>query len=134
MLLALLVAAPASAQGPTKNMAQSPTKSTELGAITVVAPRIVYRETRRVGGSVIPKEITLIQKTVEVTYNDLDLKRSSDVYVLEDRIARAAHGVCEDLAREVPDGEPDSAICARRASKDAITQVRLEHPAVAASP
>jgi UrcA family protein len=134
MLIALSIAAPTMAQGPAKSTPESPTKSTELGAITVVAPRIAYKQVRREGGSVIPKEVMLIQKTMDVRYGDLDLMRSSDRYVLEDRVARAAHGICEDLAREVPDGEPDSAICARRAAKDAMAQLRLDHPAVAFRP
>lgn len=134
MLMALSIATPAMAQGPTPSMAESSTKSTELGAITVTAPRIVYKQSRRVAGSVIPKEITLIQKTVQVSYGDLDLMRASDRYVLEDRVSRAAHGVCNDLTREVPDGEPDTVICARRATKDAMAQLKLDNPAVAFTP
>jgi len=118
----------------TPAMAEGPTKSTELGAITVVAPRIAYKQVRREGGSVIPKEITLIQKTAQVSYADLDLRRTSDLYTLEDRVGKAAAGVCQDLAREVPDGEPDTAICERRAVKDAMAQLRLDHPAVAFRP
>lgn len=134
MLVALSIAIPAMAQGQTQSMAESSTKSTELGAITVTAPRIAYKQVRRVAGSVIPKEITLIQKTVQVSYDDLDLMRASDRYVLEERLGRAAYGVCNDLAREVPDGEPDTAICARRAAKDALAQLKLDNPAVAFQP
>jgi len=118
----------------TPAMAEGPTKSTELGAITVVAPRITYQQVRRVGGSVIPKEITLIQKTTEVKYGDLDLAQKTDRHELEDRIASAANGVCEELAREFPDGEPDTTICARRAANDAMAQLRLDRPAVAFRP
>lgn len=134
MLMVLSIATPAMAQGPTPSMADSATKSTELGAITVTAPRIAYKQVRRVAGSVIPKEITLIQKTVQVSYGDLDLMRTSDRYVLEERVGRAAHGVCNDLANEAPDGEPDTAICALRAAKDAMAQLKLDNPAVAFQP
>ena len=115
-------------------MAQGPTKSTELDAITVQAPRIVHKEVRREGGSVIPKEVTLIQKSVDVSYVDLDLMRSADRYELEDRIASVANGICNELARDFPDGEPEAAACARRAFKDAMAQLRLDHPAVAFQP
>jgi UrcA family protein len=134
MLMVLSIATPAMAQGQTRSMDESQTKSTELGAITVVAPRIAYKEVRRVRGSVIPKEITLIKKTVQVSYADLDLRRTSDLYTLEDRVGKAAAGVCQDLAHEVPDGEPDTAICERRAIKDAMAQLRLDHPTVAFRP
>jgi UrcA family protein len=134
VLMALTIATPAMAQGQARSAPEDSNRATELGAITVVAPRIVYKEVRRVKGSVIPKEITMIQKTVEVRYSDLDLMRPTDQYVLEERVGRAAQGVCEQLATEVPDGEPDTAICARHAIRDAMAQIRAEHPTMASAP
>jgi UrcA family protein len=96
----------------------------ELETITVVAPRITYKEVRRTGGSVIPKEITVTKKTALVSYDDLNLSRTTDLYVLEDRIEKAAAQVCRDLAHELPDGEPDVALCADRAASDAMAHVR----------
>ena len=105
-------------------IAQKNAQPKELETITVVAPRITYKEVRRTGGSVIPKEITITKKTALVSYADLNLSRTADLYVLEERIDKAAAQVCRELAQEVPDGEPDVAICADRAASDAMAHVR----------
>lgn len=109
-------------------------RPTDIGTITVVAPRITY-EVRRTGGSVVPKEITVAKRTALVSYADLNLNRTSDLYILEDRIDKAAAEICADLARELPDGEPNSAVCARRATEDAMAHVRrVTRQQVAARP
>jgi len=115
LLLALASGGAAFAQG---------TKPTEVKEITVVAPRITY-QTKREGGSVIPKEVAIAKKTALVSYADLDLSRSADLYALEDRIAKAAATVCEELAQELPDGEPATAVCTRRATDDAMAHLRM---------
>jgi UrcA family protein len=101
-----------------------PSQPKEVETITVVAPRITYHERRGMHGSVIPKEITVVKKTAMVSYADLNLSRTADLFVLEDRIDKAAAQVCQDLARELPDGEPDTAICRERATHDAMAHVR----------
>jgi UrcA family protein len=115
LLLALASGGSAIAQG---------TAPTEVKEITVVAPRITY-QAKREGGSVIPKEVTIAKKTALVSYADLDLSRSADLYTLEDRIAKAAAQVCEELAQELPDGEPATAVCTRRATDDAMAHLRM---------
>ena len=60
--------------------------------------------------------------------------RNFQVAKLEDRIASAPNGICNELSRDYPDGEPEAAACARRAFKDAMAQVKLNHPAVAFQP
>lgn len=114
--------------------AQKKSQPKELEAITVVAPRITY-QVRRTGGSVIPKEITVAKKTAVVSYADLNLSRTADLYTLEDRIDKAAAQVCDDLAREFPDGEPNTAVCTRRAADDAMAHLRqVTRQQVAARP
>ena len=115
LLLALSAAIPA--------IAQTKATSTELDTVTVVAPRITY-QVKRESGSVIPQEITVAEKKAQVSYSDLDLTRTADLYALEDRIGKAAARVCDELAQEFPDGEPSAAVCARRATDDAMSQLR----------
>lgn len=115
LLLALSAAIPA--------IAQTKATSTELDTVTVVAPRITY-QVKREGGSVIPKEITVAEKKAQVSYSDLDLTRTADLYTLEDRIGKAAARVCDELAQEFPEGEPSAAVCTRRATDDAMAQLR----------
>ena len=104
-------------------IAQTKAASTELDTVTVVAPRITYH-VKREGGSAVPKEITVAEKKAQVSYSDLDLTRTVDLYALEDRIAKAAAQVCNELAQEFPDGEPSTAVCTRRATDDAMAQLR----------
>lgn len=119
-LLVAVVAAPAAAQtGP-----QTTREPTELEAITVVAPRITYQGVRRERGSAIPKEVTIAEKSAQVSYADLDLSRSADLFTLEQRVEQAAARVCEELAQQFPEGEPSTAVCTKRAIDDAMPMVR----------
>lgn len=113
--------------------AQQPAPTTEIDAVTVVAPRITY-QVKREGGSVIPKEVSIAKKTALVSFADLDLKRTADLYALEDRIGKAAAKVCTELAQEYPDGEPETAVCTRRATEDALAHLRQMTRAVATRP
>lgn len=113
LLMALSAAGPAIAQTPT-----------EIESITVVAPRITY-QVKREGGSVIPKEITVAEQSAVVMFDDLDLRRTADLYTLEQRVDMAAAKVCADLAAQFPEGTPSTATCTRRAADDAMTQVQL---------
>ncbi|MDK0767100.1 UrcA family protein, partial [Clostridium perfringens] len=90
--MALVIAAAFSTASPA--LAQAPT---ELGTITVMAPRITY-QVRRERGSAIPMMQTIVQKSAIVRYGDLDLTRSADLYALEGRIGEAAAQVCGELA------------------------------------
>ena len=105
-------------------IAQTSAQPKEVESIVVVAPRITYREVRPTGGSVIPKEVTITKKTALVSYGDLDLSRTADLYALEDRIDKAAAQVCRELAQEEPEGEPDVAVCTDRAARDAMAHLR----------
>lgn len=112
LLMTLAAASPAIAQTPS-----------ELETITVVAPRITY-QVKREGGSVIPKEITVAKQSAVVTFSDLDLTRTADLYTLQARVDEAAARVCTELAQQFPEGEPSTPICARRATDDAMAQVQ----------
>jgi UrcA family protein len=115
LLIALSIASPA--------IAQTPPEPKQLETITVVAPRITYK-VKRERGSLAPTEVTVAEKSAKVTLGDLDLTRTADLYVLEDRIGKAAAQVCEDLAQQFPEGEPSVAVCTRRATDDAMAQLR----------
>ena len=112
LLMALAAASPAIAQTPS-----------ELETITVVAPRITY-QVKRESGSVIPKEVTVAQQSAVVTFADLDLTRTADLYTLQERVDAAAAKVCAELAQQFPEGEPSTSTCARRATDDAMAQVQ----------
>lgn len=116
--MALVIAAALSTASPA--LAQAPT---ELGTITVMAPRVTY-QTKREGGSVVPVMLTIVEKSALVRFADLDLTRTADLYTLEGRIGEAAAQVCGELAQEYPEGTPSTPTCTRRAIDDAMTQVR----------
>ena len=118
LLIALATGSPAIAQTPT-----TPTTA-EMETITVVAPRITY-QVRRERGSAIPKEVTVVEETALVNIGDLDLTRTSDLYTLEERITEAAARVCQGVAAQVPEGQPSTAICTRRAIDDAMAQAQM---------
>ena len=103
-------------------IAQTPTEPKSLDTITVVAPRIIY--TIRREGSAVPQKIEVAEKTALVSYADLDLMRTADMYTLESRVDEAAARVCGELAQQFPEGEPSTAVCARRAADDAMAHVR----------
>ena len=117
LLIAVSAATPAIAQAP---QAQTPS---EIDTITVIAPRITY-QVRREGGSVIPSEVSIAEKSALVKFGDLDLTRTADLYTLEERINEAAARVCAELAQQFPDGTPNTEICTRRATDDAMAQVQ----------
>ena len=124
LAVALLMALPAgSAIAQTPQTPPSPPTPTGIDTITVVAPRITYR-VRREGGSVIPTEVTVAEKTAVVEISDLDLTRTSDLYTLEGRVTEAAARVCGELATEFPEGQPETSTCTRRAVDDAMAQVQ----------
>lgn len=103
-------------------VAQTPTEPQSLETITVVAPRITYSIRR--AGSAVPQRIEVAEKTALVSYADLDLARTADLYTLESRVDEAAARVCGELAEQFPEGEPSTAVCARRAADDAMAHVR----------
>jgi len=106
-------------------IAQTPTEPQSLDTITVVAPRITYTIRRdRSSGSAVPQRIEVAEKTALVSYADLDLARTADLYTLESRVDEAAARVCGELAQQFPEGEPSTAVCARRAADDAMAHVR----------
>lgn len=105
-------------------VAQTP-EPQSLETITVVAPRITYTIRRdRASGSAVPQRIEVAEKTALVSYADLDLARTADLYTLESRVDEAASRVCGELAQQFPEGEPSTAVCARRAADDAMAHVR----------
>lgn len=118
LMLAIGASAPAIAQ------TSATAEPTELEAITVVAPRITYKYQRE-RGSAVPQMVTIAEKSAQVSFADLDLTRSSDVYRLEERVNVAAGKVCEELAQQFPEGEPSTPVCTRRAVDDAMPLVRL---------
>lgn len=120
--LALVVAVLAGGPAVAQTSATAP--PTELGAITVVAPRITYKYMRE-RGSAVPQMVTVAEKSAQVNFGDLDLTKSSDLYTLEERVNVAAGKVCEELAQQFPDGEPSTPVCTRRAVDDAMPLVRL---------
>lgn len=120
LLIAVSSAIPVMAQTQSQPRSQEPT---ELEAISVVAPRITYKTVRE-RGSVLPVFQTIAEKSARVNVADLDLTRTSDLYRLEGRVNEAAARVCDELAREFPDGEPSTPVCTRRAAEDAMAQVR----------
>lgn len=117
---ALLVAL---ASAPTPALAQDEDQdrmeATELEAITVVAPRITRQRQR--GGKM---QVSSAEQTAEVEFDDLDLNRTADLFALEDRVEQAADRVCKELADLYPDGEPSTEVCIRRATDDAMAEVR----------
>lgn len=97
----------------------------QLETVTVVAPRITYdTQTRRraAGGSALPVEVT--EATEIVPIQGLDLNRTADLFVLEERVQEAANRVCSGLERKHPEGEPRTEVCVDRAVEDAMAQVR----------
>ena len=94
------------------------------GTWTVVAPRITY-QVRRERGSAVPREVTVVEETALVNIGDLDLTRTSDLYTLEERITEAAARVCQGVAQQVPEGQPNTEVCTRRAIDDAMAQAQM---------
>lgn len=108
----------------------APPVPADLESVTVVAPRIVYQKGYR-PGSAAPRQVRMTQQTAIVDASDLDLTRIADMETLESRVGDAAQRVCHELAELHPLGEPDIATCVRRASADAMAQVRPTNGRVA---
>jgi UrcA family protein len=91
--------------------------------ITVVAPRITRERARRGSGSLL--QVESVEQTAVVDFTDLDLGRTADMFVLEDRIREAAAQICEELAQRYPQGQPATSVCVQRAVDDAMADARL---------
>lgn len=87
--------------------------------IVVVAPRVTTKREGRVGGT----RALIVDRDEVVSLSDLDLSRTADVRILEQRISEAARRVCEELADEYPFGQPSTPVCIRRAIDDSVAQV-----------
>jgi UrcA family protein len=118
LLIALSSTGIASAQEP-----EQPEAPAQLQSITVVAPRITYH-TERQRDSAKRVRVDVAKQSAMVEYGDLDLSRTAGLYALEDRVHQAAEQVCSELADLYPEGEPSTPVCVRRATDDAMAQVR----------
>lgn len=110
--------------------AQSAPSSTRLDAVTVVAPRLTYEKGYR-PGSGLPRQILMTKQSAIVDASDLDLGRIADMETLKSRVSQAAKRVCVELADLHPMGEPDTEVCARRATDDAMARVQTATALVA---
>lgn len=99
----------------------APPVATELGSITVIAPRITYKF-QRDGAAATMVEVT--ERSAVVDFTDLDLTRTADLYQLETRIGEAAARVCRELETQYPNGSPSADVCTRRATDDAMAQMQ----------
>jgi UrcA family protein len=92
-----------------------------LEEITIVAPRLVMRET--VGRTSSGGKVELISLTRHVGYEDLNLTMHADVLTLEQRVNDVAKDSCEQLAKMYPLSDPNTPDCVREAVANAKTQV-----------
>lgn len=95
----------------------------ESDRITVIAPRITRERVRRAPGSL--AYVEMVESSAMVDYSDLDLGRTADMFVLEQRIREAATRVCEELTEMYPRGQPTTEVCIRRAIEDSMADARL---------
>jgi UrcA family protein len=125
LAVAMAFAPHAVAQTQAKAQARA-AKPPMIEGIIVLAPRITYETDRRVNDrtdrSILPYQITEATETVPVA--GLDLSRSRDVFLLEERIEAAAKRVCAKLEQKYPRGEPRMDVCVERAVDDAWERVR----------
>ena len=110
--------------------AQSAPGSARLEAVTVIAPRITYERGYRPGSGA-PTQIQMTKQTAIVDASDLDLGRIADMETLRMRVDQAATRVCEELTDLHPLGEPETKVCANRASEDAMARVQTSTTHVA---
>ena len=103
----------------TPAIAQTPT---ELETIRVIAPSISYRKEQQTGSALPPSVVA--EKSALVQFGDLDLKLPGDQRVLNERIATAAQGLCEELEQQMPTGSPSTLACTDKAIEDTQAQVR----------
>lgn len=94
---------------------------TTIENVTVVAPRIVW-ETRSSGPGA-PRQVRVNQQSAVIDASDLDLTRIADMSTLKARVAEAAARVCGELADMHPGGQPETPVCVKRASEDAMAHV-----------
>jgi UrcA family protein len=99
--------------------AQADEQAAMVDTITVVAPRI-SQERQHHGVST----VVVMKRDAFVSFADLDLSRVADLEKLESRVDAAARRLCEELAEMSPFGEPNMALCIRRAVNAARSQVR----------
>lgn len=95
---------------------------TDIATVTVVAPRITYERDFRPGSGT-PRQVRVAQQSAVVDVSDLDLTRIADMETLKTRVGAAAQRVCDELDELYPAGQPDTAVCIRRAREDAMAQV-----------
>jgi UrcA family protein len=88
--------------------------------LTVVAPRLVRRQTARDSASGAPAE--LVSLTRRVSYSDLDLTRYADVRELDRRIETVAREACEQLAGVFPLSDSNTPDCVAEAVAGAKAQ------------
>lgn len=112
--IALAVLAPPAAAQTTVVVPVAEVRTPE---ITVLAPRITYGRDRTARAEVAHQQAL-------VDTSDLDLRRTADWYVLQDRIDAAAINVCNELAELYPHGSPSTDVCVRRAVDDAMALAR----------
>lgn len=115
--VAFAPAAFAQAQGPAS------AEPRRIEGVTVMAPRITY-EVSRAGGEGVPLSVEMTKASSLVSLKDLDLNRTADLFVVQERIESAAKRVCTELVEKYPRGQPEQDVCERRAIEDAMAQVR----------
>lgn len=95
----------------------------ELGQITVQAGPITKSVVGRSPTSGAP--IENIALTRRVSYSDLDLRTHAGAQELEHRVRSTAKAACDQLDDLYPHTERYSADCTRKATDDAMAQVRV---------
>lgn len=96
------------------------TAGSDVEEVIVVAPRVTQEQQRFIGSSPVTTEKAL---DATVHYADLDLRLTADVRELQRRVELAANQACEQLAADVPIGEPRVSGCVRDAVREAMAQV-----------
>jgi len=86
--------------------------------VTVEVPRVVSADPTRPGT---PYEVIL---RGHVSYADLDLAKTADGAVLEQRIKDKALAICGQIGKEYPASRPSTADCAKLAADHAMVQAK----------
>lgn len=87
--------------------------------ITVTAPRI--KNVERVPSGV--SKVLTAKGEVRVKFDDLDLTRTADLRILEDRVNEAVTSLCQKLKEDLPFGQPKTPVCIHRTVNNAMAQV-----------
>ena len=87
--------------------------------IEVTAPRVTTMD-RPFGTG----KTRVVHKKALVNTADLDLRKSSDMMMLEKRVRTAAERVCRMLEEDMPFGQPSQDVCTQRAVMDTMASVR----------